>query len=152
MIQAMTCSLVPTSGAGMSFSGPMTMEISEAKRRVRPSSSLGEREPGVHGHAPLGAAIGDVHDGALPRHPHGQGPDLVQVHAGVVADAALGGTPGQAVLDAVAGKDLDTTVVHVDGKVHRKLSPWGAEDAAYALLQAEPVRYRVELGQRGGVG
>ena len=45
MIQAMTCSFVPTSGPGMSFSGPMMMEISEANRRVRPSNSLWERAP-----------------------------------------------------------------------------------------------------------
>ena len=39
MIQAMTWALVFTSGAGMSFSGPMSTASSVAKRRVRPSSS-----------------------------------------------------------------------------------------------------------------
>ncbi len=39
MIHAMICGVVYTSGAGMSFSGPMMIEISLVKRRVRFSSS-----------------------------------------------------------------------------------------------------------------
>ncbi len=39
MIQAIVWALVLTSGAGMSFSGPMRTLISVVKRRVRPSSS-----------------------------------------------------------------------------------------------------------------
>ncbi len=152
MIQAMIWSLVPTSGPGMSFSGPMMMEISEAKTARKALQLPGGERVGVHGHAPLGAAVGDVHHGALPRHPHGQGSDLVQVHGGVIADAALGRASGQAVLDAVAGEDAHAPVVHVDGKVHGQLSPWGAQDAAQAVVQVQPVGYRVELGQCGGIG
>ena len=48
----------------------------------------------IDGHAALGPAVGQVHHGALPRHPHGQGANFVQVGAGVVADAALGRTAG----------------------------------------------------------
>ena len=40
MIQAMVWAFVLTSGAGMSFSGPMRTSISVVKRRVRPSSSF----------------------------------------------------------------------------------------------------------------
>ncbi len=40
MIQAIVWAFVLTSGAGMSFSGPMMIEISVANRRVRPSSSF----------------------------------------------------------------------------------------------------------------
>ena len=39
MIQAITCGLVLTSGAGMSLWGPMMTLMLVAKRRVRPSSS-----------------------------------------------------------------------------------------------------------------
>ena len=38
--QAITCEFVPTSGAGMSFSGPISLMISVVYRRVRRSSSL----------------------------------------------------------------------------------------------------------------
>ena len=38
-IQAITLASVPTSGAGMSFSGPISLMISLVKRRVRRSSS-----------------------------------------------------------------------------------------------------------------
>ena len=46
---------------------------------------------GIAGDAAFGAAKGDVHDGALPCHPRGQGLDFVQGDVGVEADAALGG-------------------------------------------------------------
>ena len=39
MIHAMICGVVYTSGAGISFSGPMMIEISVVKRRVMFSSS-----------------------------------------------------------------------------------------------------------------
>jgi len=42
MNHAMTWALVLTSGAGMSFSGPMRTSISVKKRRLRPSSSFCE--------------------------------------------------------------------------------------------------------------
>ena len=38
-IHAITCAFVPTSGAGMSFSGPISLMISVVKRRVSRSSS-----------------------------------------------------------------------------------------------------------------
>ena len=40
MIQAIVCALVPTSGAGMSESGPMMPSSSVANRRVSASSSF----------------------------------------------------------------------------------------------------------------
>src|SRR5205823_3946905 len=59
---------------------------------------------GVAGHAPLGAAEGDVGDGALPGHPGGQGAHLVEGDVGVVADAALARPADVAVQDAVAAE------------------------------------------------
>ena len=53
MIQAITWALVPTSGAGMSESGPITGSISVAKRRVRPSSSLPLIAPGSQATPPF---------------------------------------------------------------------------------------------------
>ena len=90
MIQAMVCAFVLTSGAGMSRSGPMSGLISVAKRRVRPSSSRTRQLLGVDDDAALAAAVGDVHDRALPGHPHRQGANLVERDVLVVADAALG--------------------------------------------------------------
>jgi hypothetical protein len=48
MIQAIVWALVPTSGAGMSESGPMMPSSSVAKRRVSASSSVELIEPGSH--------------------------------------------------------------------------------------------------------
>ncbi len=47
-IHAITWLLVPTSGAGMSFSGPISLMISVVYRRVRRSSSPAERIFGSH--------------------------------------------------------------------------------------------------------
>src|SRR5262249_3154649 len=44
---------------------------------------------GVAADAALGPAEGDVDDGTFPRHPGGQGADLVEGDVGVVTDAAL---------------------------------------------------------------
>ena len=62
---------------------------------------------GVADDAALGAAEGDVDDGALPGHPAGQGADFVEGDVGGVADAALGGAAGDGVLHAVAGEDFE---------------------------------------------
>ena len=53
MIQAITCGLVPTSGAGMSLSGLISREISVAYRRVRCSSSSCESSFGLQTTPPL---------------------------------------------------------------------------------------------------
>ena len=102
MIQAIVWALVPTSGAGMSESGPMMPSSSVANRRVSASSSFGLIARGSHGDAALRAAERHVDERALPGHPHGQRADVVEVGARVEAQAALGRTAGDVVLDAVA--------------------------------------------------
>ena len=114
MIQAIVCSSVPRSGAITSMRGPMMVSTSSVKRRVSRSSSPRRQRGRVAGDAALGAAERQVHDAALPRHPHGQGRHLAEVDAGVVAQAALGRAAGQAVLHAVADEDLGAAVVHAD--------------------------------------
>ena len=47
-IQAISRGLVPTSGAGMSFSGPISLMISVVYRRVIPSSSRSDSCFGSH--------------------------------------------------------------------------------------------------------
>ncbi len=53
MIQAMVCSSVPRSGAGISMSGPMIRKISLVKRRVIRSSSPRVMARGSQGMPPL---------------------------------------------------------------------------------------------------
>ena len=89
MIQAIVWAFVFTSGAGMSRSGPMSGLISVVKRRVSPSTSRLAELLRIDDHAALGAAVRDVHAGALPGHPHRQRPHLVEGHVLVIADAAL---------------------------------------------------------------
>ena len=73
---------------------------------------------GVHGDAALGAAERQVHDAALPRHPHGQGGDLAEIHAGVVAQPALGRAAGERVLHAVAEERLRLARIAANGDAH----------------------------------
>src|SRR5207342_758976 len=67
--------------------------------------------------ATLATAVRDADDCALPGHPHREGLDLVEGHVLVVADAALGWSPAEVVLDAVAGEDLDAAVIHLHREV-----------------------------------
>ena len=86
---------------------------------------------GVALHPALGPAEGDVRDGALPGHPRGQGLDLVLVHRGVEADAALARAASGVVQHPVAAEDVHLAVVHDDGQ----------GDLDDALRLEEPLRY-----------
>ena len=65
----------------------------------------------VDADAALGAAVGHVEQGALPRHPHREGAYLVEGDVGRVAKAALGRSAGEVVLHAVADEQLDLAAV-----------------------------------------
>ncbi len=52
-IQAIVAAFVPTSGAGMSFSGPISLMISEVNLRVMRSSSLRDMDFGSQMTPPL---------------------------------------------------------------------------------------------------
>ena len=148
MIQAMTWALVPTSGAGMSRSVPTMPSISVAKRRVSASSSRVAERAGVTRDAALGAAEGHVDEGALPGHPHGQGAHVIEVRPRVEAKAALGRPARRAVLDAVAGEDLDAAVITPHREVHGPLALAHREEAAHALLEGKVIGRGAELGER----
>jgi hypothetical protein len=62
--------------------------------------------PGVDGQAALGAAEGDVDDGALVGHQRGQRLNVVLGHAGGVSDSTLHGQAMLAVDRPVAGKNM----------------------------------------------
>ena len=94
-------------GAGMSFSGPISLMISVVKRRVIRSSSRAREQLRVADDAALGAAERQAHQRALPRHPHRERLDLVERDAGVVADAALRRAARDVVRDALAREDAD---------------------------------------------
>ena len=99
--------------------------------------------------AALGAPVRDVDDGALPGHPHGQRLDLVQRDVRVEADAALRRSAVDAVLDAVAGEDLDAAVVHLDREVAGELALDLAQDLPELRLQPDDLGRGVELALCG---
>ena len=100
------------SGAGMSFSGPITGSSSIVKRRVRRWSSSLRHLPRVAANAALGAAVRQPQERALPRHPHRERGALAERHVRVVADTALRRPEHARVQDAVAREDGPAAVVH----------------------------------------
>src|SRR5919197_846744 len=95
--------------------------------------------------AALAAAEGDVRDGALPRHPRRERRDFVEIHAGVIADAALRRTERDVVLHAVAGEDFDLAVVHLHRTRNDDLTFGTGEDLPDARFEGEESRGAVEL-------
>jgi hypothetical protein len=95
--------------------------------------------------AALAAAEGDVHDGTLPGHPHGQGPDGVDRLLGVEADASFAGPAGVVVLATEALEDADAAVVHADGDGEMVLPQRLPQEVPGGLVELEKVGHRVEL-------
>src|SRR6266566_1967128 len=95
--------------------------------------------------ATLAAAVRDPDDRALPGHPHRQRLDLVEADVLVIANAALGRTAAQVVLDPITRIDLDGAVVHLHGEVDDQLAAWLAQDAAQAGVEIESLGGEVEL-------
>jgi len=104
---------------------------------------------GVEGDAPLRAAVGEVDDGRLPGHQGGEGPHLVEVDLGMVAEAALHGAAGVVVLHAVADVGGHFAGVELHRDLHLNL-PLGAEQlAADAGGEVELVGGAVEVDAVG---
>ena len=95
---------------------------------------------------PLGAAERNVDDRALPRHPGGERPHLVQGDVLVVTDAALARAARDVVEDAVADEDLDAAVVHRDRDRDLRLPHGLAQHLVEARVEAELLRGQVEPG------
>ena len=100
----------------------------------------------------LRAAVGQVEKSALPRHPHGQRPDLVKVHVGGVSDSSLRRASRDVVLDAVPDIQVHRAVVasQRDGDCH--LLPGGFEHAAHSFVEAEELDRLGELCPSVGEG
>ena len=103
---------------------------------------------GKHGRvaddAPLGAAEGDVDDRALPCHPRREGPNLVERHVLVEADAPFAGPACDVVEDTVADEDLDPAVVHGDRDRNLGLAHGLAQHLVEARIEAELLRGHIE--------
>ena len=113
---------------------------------TRETLELAHRELlGVDAHTSLAATEGDAHHGALPGHPHGQCANHAGRDVRVVAETALGGTPTQVVLDAVAGEELHAAVIHVHREGHDKFALGLTQDGPQRRVEIEPVGGDVEL-------
>ncbi len=152
MIQAIVWAFVPTSGAGMSESGPISTSSSVAKRRVSGLRLAHAHRPGIAGDTALRTAEGNVHEGALPGHPHRQRTDLVEVRGGVVAEPSLGRPARHVVLDPVAGEHAHAAVVQPDREANRELPVRRPKRLAHPRVEVKVVGSGVELGERSRQG
>ena len=140
MIHAMVCSLVFTSGAGTSSSGPMKSTIS---RRVAARDALQfavRKQVGIADHAALGAAERDVDHRALPRHPRSQRAHFVERHVGRVANAALARAARDRMLHAIAGEHFEPPVVELHRNVDGDLARRRAQHFLHAVVEAQTAR------------
>src|SRR5713226_3163983 len=96
-------------------------------------------------HAALRAAVWDAHDRALPRHPAGEGADLVEGDVPVVPDPALEGADRVVVLDAVPREDLHGPVVQLDREVHGELTARVLQDLEQPGFQVQFLAGPVDL-------
>ena len=132
----MTWALVPPSGAGYHE------DVHEKATAVASGDAFelgGGEGAGVALDAALAAAEGDADEGALHGHEEGEGLDVVEVDVLVVAEAALVGSEGVVVLDAVALEEPVVSVVHADGEVDHDLVLGLGEDDADAVLEVDGV-------------
>src|SRR5579885_2469016 len=107
---------------------------------------------GVADDATFRAAIGNADDGTLPRHPHRQRLDLVQRHLRAVANAALGRATIDVVLDAIAGKGVDTPIVKTNREMNDQFAFGLAENLAHILGEVQAVSRQFELLNRHLIG
>ena len=151
MIQAIVCALVPTSGAGMSESGPMMPSSSVAKRRVNASSSFELIAGRVAGYAAFRAAERHIDQRALPGHPHGQRADVIDIRRRMESEAALGRAARDVVLHAIAREDLESIRRRsLHREMDRVLPLRDAQHGTQAGLEGDVIGGGVELRQRGG--
>ena len=114
MNQAITCSLVPMSGAITSVRGPDEGNHLLHVAATEVLELLGLERARIDRDAALAAAEGKIGERAFPAHPDGERGDFADVDIGGEARAALGGTERQMMLDPVADEDLRPIVLHAD--------------------------------------
>ncbi len=145
IIHAIVWPFVPTSGAGMSYSGPMFSPSAWVKRRVMRCSSCRETECGSNLMPPLPPPKGRRMSGRLPRHHRRERLDVVERDLRVVAHPALERAEQVVVLDAVALEEPHFAAVHADGEVDDELVLRLAEDRLDVRLDLRDLRGAVEV-------
>ena len=110
---------------------------------------LGRELARVDADPALGPPVGQVHEGALPRHQHGQGADLAQVDVGSVAEAALGWSKDGGMVHPVTREYTGRSVVHPDRDRHHQGPPGMAQALMDVLGQLQPLGRLIQLGQGG---
>ena len=128
----------------------MNGSSSVANRRVSASSSVTLIELGSQVTPPFGAAERHADQGALPGHPHGQGPDVVDVGVRMEPQPALGRAARHVVLHPVALEHLHGAVVEPDREANGQLAFRHPQDGAQPGLERQVVGRSVELLDRGG--
>ena len=99
---------------------------------------------GIADDSTLGAAKGNVDDGALPGHPGGEGAHFVEVDLRGVANAALGRTARHGVLHPIAGEEFDAAIIHLHRDVYGDFARRLAENLPETGVEVELSRGQFE--------
>ena len=113
--------------------------------RVIRSSSPWLSSWGLIRDSPLGAAVGNVHDGGFPGHERGQGAHLVRVDFVVIAQAPLHRPAGTVVLHAVADKGRDFAVVALEGHLDLEFALGNQQQGLHVFRQAHQIGGVIEI-------
>src|SRR6185437_10748634 len=100
---------------------------------------------GITIHTTFGAAEGDVHQRRLPGHRLRQRSNLLLVHGWEIADAAFSRSTSTVVLNPIAQKDPERSVVHADGDFYLHFAKRGLEEQFLLRTQAEGGGCEVEI-------
>ena len=114
MNQAITCSLVPMSGAITSVLRPDEGNHLLHVAATEVLELFGLERARVDRDAALAAAEGKIGERAFPAHPDRERGDFADVDIRGEARAALGGTERQMMLHPVSDEDLRPIVLHAD--------------------------------------
>ena len=136
----------------MSLAGPIRKGDFSGKAPCETLDFAERHFLGVAANPALRTAKGQIHDGAFPGHPHGQGAHLAEGDVGRVTNTALGRAAGDIVLHPVPGKYLRASIIHDHREGDGQLPIWSAQDAAHAIIQSQMLGDGVQLLLGNGEG
>jgi hypothetical protein len=99
----------------------------------------------VYDNTALTSAQGNIYNGALPGHPHGEGADRIKRLIRMKTNATLVGAARIIMLDAKTGEHLEVAIFHTHGDAKRKLTSGPAQHLSNARVKIHHFGNVIEL-------
>jgi len=107
---------------------------------------------GIAGYSPFASAKWNVDHCALPSHPSGEGFHFIKRNSGMIPDSTFGWAPRRAVLNSVALKLLNMTVVHPHREGHLQDPLRVLDHIPNIDAQVQCVRREIKILHGGVIG